>query len=120
MLSAWIALGEAAVGLLLLVYPPLIGRLLFGATIDGTGVVVARVAGIALIAFGVACWPASAPTRVCRGIVTYNVMISLYLASLGIRGDHVGILLWPTVALHALLTLLVVRAQRAERRRALP
>jgi hypothetical protein len=58
-LLALAAAGEAAFGLVLLVYPPIVVRLLFNAEIAGAGMVMSRVAGIALIALGVACWPGS-------------------------------------------------------------
>ncbi len=55
-LLALTAVGEAVTGLVLLVYPPLVVRLLFDAEIAGVGVVMSRVAGAALLAIGVACW----------------------------------------------------------------
>jgi len=43
------AAAEAGTGLLLLAWPSLVVRLLFGADISGIGVVMSRIAGIALI-----------------------------------------------------------------------
>ena len=51
---------EAATGVALMVAPALVGRLLLGAELAGVSVVVARVAGIALLALGVGCWPGPA------------------------------------------------------------
>jgi len=48
---------EAATGAALLVAPALVGHLLLGAELAGVSVVVARVAGIALLALGVGCCP---------------------------------------------------------------
>jgi hypothetical protein len=56
-LLAIAAVGEAGIGLVLLVYPPVVVRLLFAAEIAGAGVVMSRIAGISLIALGMACWP---------------------------------------------------------------
>jgi len=56
-LPALAAVGEAATGLVLLVYPPIVVWLLFGTEIAGAGIVISRFAGISLIALGVACWP---------------------------------------------------------------
>ena len=107
------AAGEAAFGVVLLMYPPIAVRLLFGAEIAGTGIVMSRVAGIALIALGVACWPGSAtgssPSRALRAMLCYSLLATLYLAYLGIRGEWVGSLLWPAVAIHAILTFLLAR-----------
>jgi hypothetical protein len=37
-------------------------------------------------------------------MLIYNTLVTIYLAYLGIGGELVGILLWPAVALHAVLT----------------
>jgi len=101
------AVAEVATGLALIVVPALVGRLLLGAELSGVAVVVARVAGIALIALGVACWPGR--TALC-GMLTYNALGTAYFAWLALGGEWVGPLLWPAVALHAILTALLVRA----------
>ena len=100
------AVGEAGTGLALLIVPSLVGRLLLGEELTGTAIPVARVAGIALIALGVACWPG--PPRV--GMLTYSAAVTLYLAYVGFAGGSAGILLWPAVVLHAILTALLARA----------
>ena len=66
----------------------------------------ARVAGIALIALGIACWPGT--PRV--GMLTLRAVVTLYLAYLGFAGGFDGILLWPAVVLHVILTALLIRA----------
>jgi hypothetical protein len=48
------AAAEAGTGLLLLAWPSLVVHLLFGAEISGAGVIMSRIAGIALIGLGVA------------------------------------------------------------------
>ena len=78
-------------------------------TNDGTSsnaIPVARVAGIALIALGVACWT-STPLV---GMLTYSAAVTLYLAWVGFAGGMSGILLWPAVVLHVILTALLARA----------
>ena len=42
-----------------------------------------------------------------------TLLVTLYLAYLGIGGQWVGSLLWPAVALHAVLTFLLARARFA-------
>jgi hypothetical protein len=101
------AVAEVATGMALLIVPSLVGRLLFGAEFTGVANPAARVTGIALLALGVGCWPGS--TALC-GMLTYGALVTLYLAYLGIIGEWVGPLLWPAVVLHAVLTLLLVRA----------
>ena len=105
------AVGEIATGLALLIVPSLVGRLLLGEELTGIAIPVARVAGIALIGLGVACWPG--PPRV--GMLTYSAAVTLYLAYLGITGSSTGLLLWPAVVLHLILTVLLARASQGER-----
>jgi hypothetical protein len=100
------AVGEAATGVALLIVPSLVGRLLLGEELTGIAIPVARVAGIALIALGVACWPG--PPRV--GMLIYSAAVTLYLAYVGFAGGLTGILLWPAVVLHVLLTALLAQA----------
>lgn len=105
------ALAEAATGMALIVVPSLVAQLLLGTELTGIAVVVGRVAGISLLALGIACWPSKEPTRAAlRGLTTYGLLITLYLSYFGLRGESVGPLLWPVVALHAVLTSLLARA----------
>jgi hypothetical protein len=97
------AVGEAATGLALLLIPSLVGELLLGAELTGVAVTLARVTGIALIALGVACWPGTPLV----GMLTYSAAVTLYLAYVAFAGDSSGVLLWPAVFLHALLTILL-------------
>ena len=97
------AVAEAATGLALLIVPSLVGQLLLGEELTGIAIPVGRVAGIALIALGIACWPG--PPMV--GLLTYSASVTLYLAYLGFAGGLTGVLLWPAVALHAILTALL-------------
>ena len=106
------AIAEAATGLALMVVPSLVGSLLLGAELTGGAIPVARVTGIALIALAIACWPGT--TALC-GMLTYSVLATAFLAYVGIRGHWVGPLLWPAVALHAVLTLSLARLWLAER-----
>ena len=105
------AVSEAATGLALLIVPSLVGRLLLGEELTGIAIPVARVAGIALIALGVACWPG--PPRV--GMLIYSAAVTLYLAYLGFAGGLSGILLWPAVVLHVILTALLTRGSTSDK-----
>lgn len=99
------AVVEVATGVALIVVPSLVVRLLLGADLAGVANPVARVAGIALLALGVACFPSC--TALC-GMLTYNLLATPYLFYLAIRGEWVGSLLWPVVGLHVILTLLLL------------
>jgi hypothetical protein len=43
-------------------------------------------------------------------MLMYGLLVTLYLAWLGMSGEWVGSLLWPAVVLHAILTILLARA----------
>jgi len=106
------AVSEAATGVALLIAPSLVGQLLFGAELTGVAVTIGRVAGIALIGLGVACWPG--PPRI--GMLTYGAAVALYLANLGLSGISRGALLWPAVVLHAILTALLIRVLTSDKK----
>jgi hypothetical protein len=115
-LLAIAAVGEAGTGLVLLVYPPIVVRLLFAAEIAGTGVVMSRIAGISLIALGIACWPGRGVRWPLCGMLTYSLLVTLYLIYLGVGGEWTGKLFWPAVAVHAVLTIRLARAWFNERK----
>jgi hypothetical protein len=81
-LLAVAALAEAATGIVLLVYPPIVVQVLFGAEILGVGIVMSRIAGISLIALGLACWPGNPASRAVCGMLTYSTLAALYLVTL--------------------------------------
>lgn len=108
------AIEPAATGLILIIAPVLFGRLILGAELPEAGQALGRLAGITLLAFALACWPAAAPpsypASATRALLTYNLLATAYLLYLGIGGKLVGVLLWPAVALHAILAILIIRA----------
>lgn len=95
------AVAETTTGLALVLAPALVGQLLLGADLTGPAATVARVTGIALIGLGIACWPGPA----ILGMLLYSTVVALYLAHLGLDGGTAGILLWPAVVLHVLLSI---------------
>jgi hypothetical protein len=105
------AVAETATGVALMLAPSLVSRLLLGAEPTGVAIPIARVTSIALIGLGTACWPG----QTLLGMLTYGVLATAYLLYLAVRGEWVGPLLWPAVALHAILTLLLTRSWLAKR-----
>jgi len=93
--------------LALIAVPAIVVRLLLGAEISGASIPLARVAGAALLALGVACWLARDDTqsRAARGLVVamlmYNIVATAVLAFAGIGLGLHGVALWPAVVLHA-------------------
>lgn len=101
------AVVEAATGLALIVDPKLVVELLLGVYAPWTSLSIGRVAGVALLALGISCWPEGGPARTSgaawRGMLTYNLLVAAYLAYLSAIGGIGGVMLWPAVALHALM-----------------
>jgi hypothetical protein len=104
---------EALTGIALVFLPNVVAQLLLGEALDGSGLAVAPLAGIALFALAVIAWAGrNAPGRspALAAMMTYNMMAAIYLAALFLRGTFAGPLLLPAVVLHALLGLLLVIA----------
>lgn len=103
------AIIEAATGLALLVVPTIVVKLLLGEEISGAAIPLGRVAGVALLALGVACWFARGDTqsRAARGMIAamllYNAGATVVLGAAGIWSQTVGIALWPAVILHGVM-----------------
>jgi len=115
-LLAIAAVAEAATGLALVAYPPVVIQLLFGAEIAGVGVLVGRIAGISLIGLGVACWPGGVMTQALDSMLIYNLLVTLYFVYLGLGGEWIGVLLWPAAVAHAVLAILLAQAWLNDRK----
>jgi hypothetical protein len=76
-------------------------------------VVLARLVGITLLALSLGCWLGrrdQGATSALAFMLAYNILTTAYLASLGLRGELVGFLLWPAVVFHAAMGLLLATA----------
>jgi hypothetical protein len=49
-------------------------------------------------------------------MLTYSALITVYLAYLGFAGGFAGVLLWPAVVVHAILTVLLALSGGGMRR----
>ncbi len=105
---------EILTGLALIVAPSAVAWLLLGDGASGTGIPVGRVAGVALLSLGVACYPRSlnigSLKQAVLGMLTYNTLITVYLTYLGISGGASGVALWPVAIIHAVLALFFAQA----------
>jgi ABC-type spermidine/putrescine transport system permease subunit II len=103
------ALIEVPTGLALVAMPDLVVRLLLGAGIAGAGIPLGRVAGVALLALGVACWFASYDARSCaaRGLASamalYNPGVAIVLGVSAFHSQQAGTTFWPAVILHTVM-----------------
>jgi len=111
---------ETATGLVLAVASSLLVELLLGA-VPGTaaGITVSRVAGVAILALGVACWLArqDAAGRAARGLIAamlvYNAAVAAILVLVWTNQGLAGVALWPVVLAHAVLAVWCVVALSA-------
>ena len=100
---------EATTGIALIISLQTVTSLLLGADLAVAGIAVGRVAGIALLSLGLGCWLSRRDlnkTAALAAMLSYNPLVTAYLMYLGLGGALVGILLWPAIAIHAVLTLL--------------
>jgi hypothetical protein len=105
------ALLELATGAALLIVPALTAVLLLGeALTSSAALVVARVAGIALISIAIACWMARNDNRQAQsgqvaGMLIYNFAVPIVLIHGWFASGFEGFGLWPASVLHALLAI---------------
>ncbi len=102
---------EAGAGLALLCLPSSAAKLLLGTPLlEPSACAVARVGGAGLLTIGVACWLARSDTQssAARGLVSamviYNLAVVLVLGAAGLQFQQVGVILWPAVVLHTVMT----------------
>jgi hypothetical protein len=102
---------EFATGIALIAAPDLVAHVLLGDGLSSSGVAVARLTGIALLSLGLGCWPGRdhATAHATWALFIYNLLAAIYLGYLRVAGGFAGYLLWPACALHAVMTLLLVR-----------
>jgi hypothetical protein len=101
--AAWL---EIIVGATLVVALNFASRLLFAAAPEGVGALVGRIAGIALLALGIACLRSTnvgSGGSAALGLFVYNAGGAIFLAWVAVGTAFRGVLLWPGVVLHAVL-----------------
>ena len=106
--AAWL---EIVVGATLLAAPDYLCQLLFAARPEGLGTVLARIGGLGLVALGIACLPSNAAgshRRAVFGLFVFNFGVAILLAWVGIATTYRGVLLWPTIVLHAIIAAALV------------
>lgn len=102
---------EVGAGLAVLCLPSTSVDLLLGTPLDGSAALaVARVAGVALLALGIACWRArdeaysAAANGLVAAMLVYNLGVAVVLGAAGLRLQAVSMTLWPAaVVLHAVM-----------------
>ena len=101
--AAWL---EMVVGVIILVVPDVPCMLLFGVQAEGVGMPLARFAGVALVALGLACLPSTAEgsrRSAVLGLFVFNLGVAVLLAWVAVATILRGFLLWPAAILHAII-----------------
>jgi hypothetical protein len=105
------ALLEGVTGLALVALPSWLATFLLGSSLDApAAAILARVAGVAVVALAVTCWLTrdDAQSRAARGLVSamalYHTGVAVVLAYASIGFALSGLGLWPTVLFHAGMT----------------
>ena len=101
---------EVATGIALAATPSLFAELLAGAALEEpAALAIARLAGLALIALGGACWLARndrggpAGHALLAAMTFYNATVIVLLAVMALGEGLAGPLLWPGLAAHVAL-----------------
>jgi hypothetical protein len=103
------ALVEGGAGVALLAVPSGVVEMLLGVELyAGSGFVLGRILGAALVGLAVACGPAGdggrgRPVGLLGGLLVYNVAVPVLLLSAAVGAPRQGVALWPACALHATL-----------------
>jgi hypothetical protein len=118
------AVVEAGAGLALLGLPSFTASLLLGTPLETAAAVsLTRVGGAAIVGLAIVCWWANrdvhspASQGVVVALLFYNLVVAGVLAFASFGYDLHGILLWPAVAFHIVMTAwCVVTLLRSEER----
>jgi len=91
-------------------------QFLFGVTPEGIGVLFARFVGIALIGLGIACLPSNlaGTRRGVRGLLVFNIGATIFFAWVAVATTFRGVILWPVVILHAVISIALALSLRHE------
>lgn len=105
------AVVELGTGLALMVAPEVVAALLVRGQVTDLAALLGRCMGAALVALGLACWPQPPETAggpaALRAMFVYSALVALFLGYAGAFAQLAGPLLWPAVALHGSVALLL-------------
>lgn len=99
---------EGTTGIALMVAPSLVVKMLLGSPIlDPITLILSRIAGAALVSLAISCWYArndESAYPLIIGLLFYNLASIVFLGIAGILDDMNGILLWPAIGEHILMS----------------
>jgi len=106
---------ELGAGLLLLIAPSLMSKLLLGAELGSPeSVIVGKIAGAALLAIGLSCWLGrNQASGLVAGLLLYNAAVAVLLLDAAVVEKMHGIGVWPAIGLHSAMTIWCAARLRA-------
>jgi hypothetical protein len=110
------AIAEIGTGLLLLGAPSMIATLLLGAGLESAeSILIAKVAGSAVLAIGLSCWLERNRdgTGLIAGLALYNAAVVVLLVYAALVDKMNGIGIWPASGLHTVMLIWCVARLRA-------
>lgn len=113
------AILEGIAGAALIASPLIVTSLLLGSSLDSPlATTISRLAGLALLSLGLACWLASRGERpgasgLMAAMLLYNAGTVALLAYAGIGLGLSGIGLWPTIVVHTAVTVACIGGMKA-------
>lgn len=101
---------EGVTGIAVIAAPSFVSSLLLATSLEGAGLIIARLAGVALLTLAVACWlarlkDASATSGTVTAMLLYNTGAAIVFVYAWVGYQLVGILLVPAVIAHVLLAI---------------
>lgn len=105
---------ELSLGIFLILMPATVLSLLFGWEESGHIILLARLAGIVYVCFGIACYPSNNPADENKISMTfiamflYNFLAAIFLGYIRFGENFEGVLLLPAVIFHSLITIYFV------------
>lgn len=110
------AIVEGGTGLALVAVPSVVSTMLLGATLDPpVALVVARVAGAAILSLALACWRVRRDEQslAARGLVSALLFYNAAVAAVLVLSGLYGIGLWPAVVAHIALAVWCIACLRS-------
>lgn len=111
---------ELGAGLILAALPSVAVRFLLGSPLESPiGLTTGRVAGVAIVTLGVACWVAlrdehsQATIGLVAALLFYNIAVATVLVAARFEFGLQGVGLWPGAGLHLAMTLWCVACLRS-------
>jgi hypothetical protein len=97
---------EIVVGVIFVTAPNVPCHLLFAVTPEGVAILLARFAGVALVALGIACLLPKATglgRSAVLALLVFNVGATIFFVWVAFASTFRGIMLWPGIILHAVI-----------------